>query len=78
MTRTAKETTYLLKGTKLGETAKAVRFSFNEINGAQQEDSRVEWFPFSQVTQMTYDPKGVSGEDTIRVKEWILMEKGII
>lgn len=73
-----KETTYLLKGTKLGETAKAVRFSFQEINGAPIEDTRIEWFPFSQVTQMTYDPKGVSGEDTIRVKEWILMEKGII
>jgi len=77
MSRTTNETTYLLKGTKLRETGKAVQFHIEEINGAAIEPTRSEWFPFSQVTQMMYDPKDVRN-DTIRVKEWILTEKVII
>jgi hypothetical protein len=83
MSRTSTpEPTYILKGTRLGETEKAVKFVIDEINGLPwdceaQDLPRAQWFPLSQVVNMSTSPHG-DGEDTITVKAWIMQQKEII
>lgn len=73
--------TYItLTGTKLSETAKAVKFSILKISGEPvdlEQKDKVQWFPFSQIQKMTTDPSSV-GMDTIVASEWICKEKGLL
>lgn len=74
---TSSEPVYTLNGYFLGETAKATKFVVHEINGIVQDSPREEWFPFSQVKSMirAASPQEM---DSIKVKQWILRQKGLI
>ena len=77
------EPTYTLTGTHLGESSKAVRFSFHTIKEnatgvdiSHYDPPEVHWFPLSQVTTIN---KGDIGEDDyIIVKRWIMIQKEIL
>lgn len=77
------EPTYTLTGTNLGETAKALRFSYHSIKEnatgrivISLEEDKVDWFPLSQITQIS---KGIDLEaDAITVKRWLLVQKGVL
>ena len=77
------EPTYILTGTHLGESSKAVRFSFHTIkeNATGKDISHYDppethWFPLSQVTTIN---RGAIGEDDyIIAKRWILIQKEIL
>lgn len=66
-----------VKGTHLGESAKAVKFSISEINGEPFDPPKMEWFPFSQVEKIFRDPAS-TGNDSLLVSEWIVKQKGLI
>lgn len=66
-----------IHGTNLGESAKAVKFSINEINGEPFDPPKTEWFPFSQIERIFKDPKS-TGNDSLLVTEWICKQKGLI
>lgn len=59
-------------GTILGETAQAIQFSTeNELKG--QEETH--WFPLSQVLEI--HRTDTVGTDSLVVKNWILISKGL-
>ena len=66
-----------VKGTYLGETAKAVKFSVSEVNGEIFDPNAMHWFPFSQIEKIFKDPQSV-GNDSLMVSEWLCKEKGLI
>lgn len=69
-----------LTGTRLAQTAKAVKFSILQISGTPVDlpvEHKIQWFPLSQIQKMTTDPNK-SGEDIIVASEWICKEKGLM
>lgn len=66
-----------VKGTHLGESAKAVKFSISEINGEPFDPPKIEWFPFSQTEKIFRDKNSV-GNDSLLVTEWVCKQKGLI
>ena len=66
-----------IKGTHMGESAKAVKFSINEIEGEVFDPPKTEWFPFSQITRIFKDPNSV-GNDSLMASEWLCKQKGLI
>lgn len=66
-----------VKGTLLGETTKAVKFSVSEVNGEIFDPPAMHWFPFSQIEKIFKDAQSV-GNDSLMVSEWICKEKGLI
>lgn len=66
-----------IKGTHLGETGKAIKFSVSEVNGEVFDPPKTEWFPFSQTEKIFRDPMSV-GNDSLLVTEWIAKQKGLV
>lgn len=75
MARNESQTTYLLIGTVIRETEKAVRFSYHKVNDTEVTRT-VEWFPLSQISKRLTDPKGVD-HDTITIPEWLAEKNGV-
>ena len=77
------EPTYTLTGTHLGESSKAVRFSFHTIKEnatgvdiKHYDSPETHWFPLSQITKIH---QGLAdGDDYIIAKRWILIQKEIL
>ena len=70
-----------IAGTKLRESERAVLFQVQEISGTPIDPFKTEWFPFSQVTKMTWNKnpdKMLDELDTMVVSEWILKQKELI
>ena len=72
-----RDTLTTLKGTKLGETEKAIRFRVDSIANVAIDPPATHWFPLSQIRKMFTDPKS-TGEDILLVTEWILLQKGLV
>ena len=73
------ETLYTLGGANLGETAKALRFRIDTINGAPADvEPATQWFPLSHIRTMTTAAPDSEDADEIKVMEWILIQKEII
>lgn len=80
MVRYANKVFISLIGTKLSETAKAVKFSILKISGEPVDlppEHKTQWFPLSQIQKMTTDPSS-TGNDSIFASEWICREKGLL
>jgi len=70
---------YTLQGKNLGETAKALKFEIEGINGAPVDvEPKAQWFPLSQIKSITTATPDSDKQDEIKVSEWILMKKEII
>lgn len=64
-------------GTNLGESAKAVKFRIDTIDGEPLLEAKTEWFPFGQISKTFKDPVN-EGTDYLVVSEWILKQKGLV
>ena len=71
------KTLITLTGTHIAESTKAIRFRVDKISGEPLPETKVEWFPFSQVEKITQNPD-TTGEDTLVVSEWICKAKSLI
>lgn len=71
------ETLVTVTGNNLGESAKAIRFEITHISGEPLEKPVVTWFPISQTRKIFKNPN-VTGEDTLTVTEWIMIQKELI
>jgi len=65
-----------IRGTNLRETGKAVQFEIHLANEIKIDPPVTEWFPFSQISKMTHDPKE-DPEHTFIVSAWIMGVKGL-
>lgn len=70
--------THTLGGSYIRETAKALQFQVETIDGQLIEggELKTEWFPFSQVSQI-FKSKD-AGEDKIVVSKWICEQKELV
>jgi len=66
-----------LYGTKVAETARAVRFVIKCIGEVDISPHLSEWFPLSQVKRIVTSPDE-TGRDMLMVSEWIMKEKGLL
>jgi len=66
-----------LYGTKVAETARAVRFVIKCIGEVDISPHLSEWFPLSQVKRIVSSPDE-TGRDMLMVSEWIMKEKGLL
>ena len=66
-----------LYGTKVAETARAVRFVIKCIGEVEISPHLSEWFPLSQVKRIVSSPDE-TGRDMLMVSEWIMKEKGLL
>lgn len=66
----------VVNGTRMGETAKAVKFSISDCQGVPYHGLTT-WFPFSQVSKSVTNPNEVN-KDYLVVSEWIMKEKGLM
>lgn len=71
----AQEPRIILRGTKLAESGKAIKFCVEEVAG-EEIDPKTEWFPFSQVDKIV-DSK-TEGTDFLHVSQWICQQKGLV
>lgn len=65
-----------VQGTKLFETGKAVQFRVESVANEPLDETKVEWFPLSQVKSMTTGNS--DGTDTLEVADWLLRTKELI
>lgn len=72
-----------LTGRHLGETARALKFQMETINGRpfveccpDQKDTQ--WFPLTQIVNITKAAPTSDDPDAITVKHWIMREKGLV
>lgn len=71
------ETTYILKGSRLRETDKAVHFYIEYIDGVPFEgDEASQWFPEKFIVRSIRGKH--KGEDEIVVTQWIMATKELI
>ena len=71
------DTLITLYGTKVAETARAVRFVIKSIGETAISPHLSEWFPLSQVKRIVSSPDE-TGRDMLMVSEWIMKEKGLL
>lgn len=70
-----------VSGVKIRESERAVLFRVEEVSGTPLEDAVTEWFPFSQITKMTYSTEAehmMEKKDTLVISEWIAKQKGLV
>jgi len=67
----------VVNGTRMGETAKAVKFSISDCQGVPYHGLTT-WFPFSQVSKSFTSPETDPGKDYLVVSEWIMREKSLL
>ena len=72
------ESTMMITGRYLGETAKAVRFAVHQVNGEHLLTPQSEWFPFSQIERSCIDPEGTEATDYLIISEWIAKQKDLL
>ena len=77
MSRTTNETTVLLYGRWVTETAAAVRFRVDKIGAREMRVKDSFWFPLSQTAGLLKQPLGSEELDTLRVKEWLIIKNGL-
>ena len=68
-----------LEGYISGETEKAILVEVCKLDGMEvvPEEKKKEWFPLSQVTSITRQPKGSQELESLVVSNWILRAKGL-
>jgi hypothetical protein len=64
-------------GTKLSESAKAIQFKVDSVQGEPLDKPVVTWFPFSQTAKIFTKPE-VQGEDYLIVSEWLCKQKDLL
>lgn len=67
---------HTVKGTILGESEKAIKFSVIEVADTLVDPPSIEWFPFSQVETITRTK--TKDTDELTASEWILQKKNLI
>lgn len=72
-----------LTGRHLGETARALKFQIETINGnpfdaEAMDKGNTHWFPLTQVVNITKAALSSNDLDQITVKNWIMREKGLV
>lgn len=72
-----RDTLITLYGTKVAETARAVRFVIKSIGETAISTHLSVWFPLSQV-QKIVTSQDEAGRDMLMVSEWIMKEKGLL
>ena len=75
--RKAYDVVHMITGTKLGESEKAIKFRVHEISGIPLGQTKIEWFPLSQIDKIFTDPSNINC-DSMLVSVWILQQKGLI
>mgnify|MGYP006921319886 CR=1 FL=1 len=77
MTRSSNDPKITIYGTKVAETARAVRFTIRAIGTAALDSPKSEWFPLSQVSKIVTNPDE-AGRDYLVVSEWIMKQKELL
>jgi hypothetical protein len=67
---------YILTGTHLGSSDKAVKFRTEELNGIPLDSPDISWWPNSQITKTIRSPN--ESCDELAVSRWIVQQKHLI
>ena len=77
MTRSSNDPKITIHGTKVAETARAVRFTIRAIGTTALTAPKSEWFPLSQVSKIVTNPDE-AGADYMVVSTWIMEQKELL